>query len=160
MKLHEIKPAKGSRRRKKRLGIGIAAGQGKTGGRGSKGQKSRSGGVAKRGFEGGQFKMVLKLPFMRGVGFSNPYKIIYAPVNVSALQEAFAAGSLVNPEILSEVGLTRKRDKYIAVLGTGDINVALNVTAHKFSKSAEQKITAAGGTVTKLEVKRGGYRTS
>lgn len=160
MKLHEIKPAKGSRRPKKRLGLGISAGQGKTGGRGSKGQKSRSGGVAKRGFEGGQFKMVLKLPFMRGVGFSNPYKITYAPVNVSVLQEAFAAGSLVNPAILSEVGLTRKSDKYIAVLGAGEINVALNITAHKFSKSAEQKIVAAGGSVTKLEVKRGGYRTS
>jgi large subunit ribosomal protein L15 len=160
MQLHEIKPAKGSRKRKKRVGLGIAAGQGKTGGRGQKGQKSRSGGVNKRGFEGGQFKMVLKLPFMRGIGFSNPYKITYAPINVSTLQELFQAGSVVNPEALIEVGLTHRSDKYIAVLGMGDINVPLNITAHKFSKSAEQKIVAAGGTVTKLEVKRGGYRTS
>jgi large subunit ribosomal protein L15 len=159
MKLHDIKPAKGASRPKKRRGLGIAAGQGKTGGRGSKGQKSRSGGVGKLGFEGGQFKMIRKLPFMRGVGFFNPYKISYAPVNVGTLQEAFQSGSAVNPEILVEVGLTRKSDKYIAVLGTGDITVPLNVTAHKFSKSAEQKIVAAGGSITKLEVKRGGHRT-
>ncbi len=159
MKLHEIKPAKGASKPKKRRGLGIAAGQGKTAGRGQKGQKSRSGGVNKRGFEGGQFKMVLKLPFMRGIGFSNPYKITYAPVNVGLLQEAFQSGSAVNPEALIELGVTHRSDKYIAVLGTGDISVPLNVTAHKFSKSAEQKIVAAGGTVTKLEVKRGGYRT-
>ncbi len=159
MKLHDIKPARGASRRKRRLGIGIAAGQGKTGGRGSKGQKSRSGGVGKLGFEGGQFKMIRKLPFMRGVDFFNPYKITYTPVNVGALQEAFAAGSVVNPEALVEVGLTHKSDKYIAVLGSGEITTPLNVTAHKFSKSAEAKITAAGGTIIKLEVKRGGIRT-
>jgi large subunit ribosomal protein L15 len=159
MKLHEIKPAAGSRKRKKRKGIGIAAGQGKTAGRGVKGQKSRSGGVKGPYFEGGQFPMLRKLPFMRGVGFFNPYQIQYAPVNVSRLQEVFQTGSVVNPDILVEVGLTQKSDKYVAILGTGEINVPLNVTAHKFSASAQKKIEAAGGTVTKLEVKRGGYRT-
>lgn len=159
MKLHEIKPAAGSSRRKQRRGVGIAAGRGKTGGRGSKGQKSRSGGVGKLGFEGGQFKMIRKLPFMRGVGFFNPYKISYEPVNVGTLQEAFEAGSVVNPEILGELGLTPKNAKYVAVLGTGDLNVALKVTAHKFSKSAEEKIKAAGGEAIKLEVVRGHHRT-
>jgi large subunit ribosomal protein L15 len=159
MKLHEIKPAAGSRKRKKRLGIGIAAGQGKTGGRGSKGQKSRSGGVGKLGFEGGQYKMVRKLPFMRGVGFFNPYKISYAAVNLGTLAEAFEAGSAVNPEALAELGITRKSDKYVAILASGELTGPLNITAHKFSKAAEAKITAAGGTVTKLEVVRGHERT-
>lgn len=159
MKLHDIKPAAGASRPKQRRGLGIAAGRGKTGGRGSKGQKSRSGGVGKLGFEGGQFKMVRKLPFMRGVGFFNPYKITYEPVNVSTLQESFESGSVVTPEALSELGLTPKRVEYVAILGNGEITVPLKVTAHKFSKSAEAKILAAGGEVTKLEVTRGNHRT-
>ena len=159
MKLHEIKKTPGASRKKTRRGLGISAGQGKTAGRGQKGQKSRSGGVGKLGFEGGQFKMVRKLPFMRGIGFFNPFKINYTPVNVSSLEERFETGSVVNPEALVEVGLTNKSDKYIAILATGELTSALKVTAHKFSKSAEAKITAAGGTVTKLEVVRGGHRT-
>lgn len=159
MKLHEIKPAAGSRRPKKRKGMGIAAGQGRTAGKGQKGQKSRSGGVKGPYFEGGQFPMVRKLPFMRGVGFSNPYKIVYRPVNVSELARKFEAGSEVTPETLVEAGMALKSDKHIAILGNGDLNVALKITAHKFSESAKQKIEAAGGTVTKLEVTRGGYRT-
>ena len=103
--------------------------------------------------------MVRKLPFMRGIGFFNPFKINYTPVNVSSLEERFETGSVVNPEALVEVGLTNKSDKYIAILATGELTSALKVTAHKFSKSAEAKITAAGGTVTKLEVVRGGHRT-
>ena len=110
-------------------------------------------------FEGGQFPMVRKLPFMRGVGFSNPFRIIYRPINVSTLAERFAAGSDVTPETLIEAGLALRSDKHLAILGNGDITVALKVTAHKFSESAKQKIEAAGGTATKLEVKRGGYRT-
>jgi large subunit ribosomal protein L15 len=159
MKLHEIKPAEGSRKLKKRKGIGIAAGQGRTAGRGQKGQASRSGGVKGPYFEGGQFPMVRKLPFMRGVGFFNPYKIVFRPVNVGTLAAKFEAGSDVTPEKLVEIGVALKSDKHIAILGNGDIDVALNVSAHKFSESARQKIEAAGGTATKLEVKRGGYRT-
>lgn len=159
MKLHEIKPAAGSRKAKKRKGMGIAAGQGRTAGKGQKGQKSRSGGVKGPYFEGGQFPMVRKLPFMRGVGFSNPYKIVYRPVNVSELADKFEAGSEVTPETLVAAGLALKSDKHIAILGNGDLAVALKITAHKFSESAKQKIEAAGGTATKLEVTRGGYRT-
>jgi large subunit ribosomal protein L15 len=159
MKLHDLKPAEGSRKRKKRKGMGIAAGQGRTAGKGQKGQKSRSGGVKGPYFEGGQFPMVRKLPFMRGVGFSNPYRIIYRPINVSVLAEKFEAGSEVTVEKLVEVGLALKSDKHIAILGSGDISVALKVTAHKFSETAQKKIEAAGGSITKLEVKRGGYRT-
>lgn len=159
MRLHEIKPAEGSRKRRKRKGIGIAAGQGRTAGRGQKGQASRSGGVKGPYFEGGQFPMVRKLPFMRGIGFNNPYRIVYRPVNVGTLAEKFAAGSEVTPEKLVEAGIADKSDKHIAILGQGDLNVALKVTAHKFSAAAKQKIEQAGGTVTKLEVKRGGYRT-
>jgi large subunit ribosomal protein L15 len=159
MKLHEIKPAEGSRKPKKRKGIGIAAGQGRTAGRGQKGQASRSGGVKGAYFEGGQFPMVRKLPFMRGIGFNNPYKIAYKPVNVGLLAERFEPNTEVTPEKLVEAGITGKNDKYVAILGNGDINMALKVTAHKFSESAKQKIEQAGGTITKLEVKRGGYRT-
>jgi large subunit ribosomal protein L15 len=159
MKLHDLKPSEGSRKRKKRKGMGIAAGQGRTAGKGQKGQKSRSGGVKGPYFEGGQFPMVRKLPFMRGVGFSNPYRITYRPINVNVLAEKFEAGSEVTPETLVSAGLALKSDKHIAILGNGDINFALKVTAHKFSESAQKKIEAAGGSITKLEVKRGGYRT-
>lgn len=159
MKLHEIKPAEGSRKPKKRKGIGIAAGQGRTSGRGQKGQASRSGGVKGPYFEGGQFPMVRKLPFMRGIGFNNPYKIVYRPINLGLLAEKFEAGSEVTPEKLVEVGIARKTDKHIAILGNGEISVALKISAHKFSEAAKQKIEQVGGTATKLEVKRGGYRT-
>lgn len=159
MKLNDLKPAPGAHKKKMRKGLGIAAGKGKTGGRGQKGQSSRSGGGKGPMFEGGQFPMVRKLPFMRGIGFSNPYKITYAPINVSDLGEKFEADAEVTVEVLKEKGLVRQDDKYIAVLGDGDISKALKVTAHKFSKSAQEKIEKAGGTVTKLEVKRGGYRT-
>ncbi len=159
MKLHDIKPAPGSSRPKKRKGIGISAGQGKTAGRGTKGQASRSGGVKKAYFEGGQLPAVRKLPFVRGVGFFNPYRIEYAPVNVSVLAEKFTAGAEVNPDALIAAGLTHKSDKYIAILGNGDITVPLQVTAHKFSESARAKIEQAGGSVQKIEIVRGHRRT-
>jgi large subunit ribosomal protein L15 len=158
MKLNDLKPAPGAHKKKMRKGLGIAAGKGKTAGRGSKGQASRSGGVKGAMFEGGQFPMVRKLPFMRGIGFNNPYRIIYAPVNVSDLDQ-FEAGAEVTVELLKQSGLVRGNEKYIAVLGSGDLAKALKVTAHKFSKSAQEKIEKAGGSVTKLEVVRGGYRT-
>ena len=159
MKLHEIKPAKGAYHRAKRMGMGIAAGQGRTAGRGQKGQKSRAGGVKGPYFEGGQLPLVRKLPFARGVGVKNPFRIDYAPINVAMLEERFEAGATVNPEVLLKSGLTHGSDKYVAILGNGDIAKAMNVTAHKFSATAKEKIEKAGGTVTKLEVKRGGYRT-
>ena len=159
MKLGDLKPAPGAHKKKMRKGLGIAAGKGKTGGRGQKGQNSRSGGGTGPMFEGGQFPMVRKLPFMRGIGFSNPYKIMYGPVNVSDLNDKFEADAEVNVEALKSSGLARQDEKYIAILGSGDITKALKVTAHKFSKTAQEKIEQAGGIITKLEVKRGGYRT-
>ncbi|MCL4505991.1 MAG: 50S ribosomal protein L15 [Chloroflexi bacterium] len=159
MKLHDIKPAPGSHRPKKRKGIGIAAGQGKTSGRGTKGQASRSGGVKKAYFEGGQLPAVRKLPFARGVGFFNPYRIEYAPVNVSVLAEKFAAGAEVNPDALITAGITHTSDKYIAILGAGDIAVPLKVTAHKFSETAKEKIVQAGGSIQEIEIVRGHRRT-
>lgn len=159
MKLHDIKPAKGAFHRAKRKGMGIAAGQGRTAGRGQKGQKSRAGGVKGPYFEGGQLPLVRKLPFARGVGFKNPFRIEYAPVNVASLDERFSAGDAVTPEALVKAGLTDGGDKYVAILGVGDLTKKLDVTAHKFSASAKEKIEKAGGTATKLEVKRGGYRT-
>lgn len=158
MKLHDLKPAEGAHKRKKRKGMGIAAGQGRTAGRGQKGQASRSGGVKRAYFEGGQLPMVRKLPFARGVNFSNPYEIEYAPVNVGQLATRFQADAEVTPDALVAAGLTKRSDKYVAVLATGDLDKPLKVTAHKFSAAAKEKIEKAGGTVTKIEVKRGGYR--
>jgi len=159
MKLHDLQPASGSRKPKRRKGIGIAAGQGKTAGRGQKGQKSRSGGVKRGYFEGGQLPLVRKLPFARGVGFSNPYRIDYAPVNVGELAMTFQAGAEVTPQSLVEAGLVDKGEKYVAILGDGDLDVALKVTAHKFSAAAKAKIEQAGGTTEQIRVTRGGYRT-
>ncbi len=159
MKLHDLQPPSGSRKPKRRKGIGIAAGQGKTAGRGQKGQKSRSGGVKRGYFEGGQLPLVRKLPFARGVGFSNPYRIDYAPVNVRDLDMAFQAGAEVTPQALVEAGLVDKDEKYVAILGDGDLSVALKVTAHKFSAAAKAKIEQAGGTTEQIKVTRGGYRT-
>ncbi|HEY3290221.1 MAG TPA: 50S ribosomal protein L15 [Anaerolineae bacterium] len=159
MKLHDIKPSPGARRPKKRKGIGIAAGQGKTAGRGTKGQKARSGGVKKAYFEGGQLPVVRKLPFARGVGFFNPYRVEYAPVNLNTLVEKFEAGAEVTPEALVTAGVTHNSDKYVAILGTGDIAIPLKVTAHKFSAVAKAKIEEAGGSVQTIEVTRGHHRT-
>lgn len=159
MKLHDLRPASGSRRPKRRKGIGIAAGQGKTAGRGQKGQKSRSGGVKRGYFEGGQLPLVRKLPFARGVGFSNPYRIEYTPVNIGDLAAVFQAGDEVTPQKLVEAGLVDKGEKYVAILGDGDLNVALKVTAHKFSAAARARIEQAGGSIEQIKVTRGGYRT-
>lgn len=159
MKIHDLKPDPGSRKPKKRKGLGISAGQGRTAGRGQKGQKSRSGGVKKAYFEGGQLPVVRKLPFARGVGFFNPYRIEYAPVNISTLAERFESGAEVNPEALAAAGVTHTSDKYVAILGTGDITIPLKVTAHKFSATAKAKIEQAGGSIQQLEVVRGNRRT-
>jgi large subunit ribosomal protein L15 len=159
MKLHDLKPAPGAHKPKKRKGVGIAANQGRTAGRGQKGQKSRSGGVKKAYFEGGQLPVVRKLPFARGVGFFNPYRIEYVPVNVAMLAERFASGAEVTPEALVEAGITHNSDKYVAILGMGEITVPLKVTAHKVSATAKEKIEKAGGSVQTIEIVRGNRRT-
>lgn len=151
MKLHDLKPDKGSRRRKTRVGRGISAGQGKTAGRGTKGAGAR-GRSGRKGayFEGGQLPLVRRLPFKRG--FTNLFRINYQEVNVGDLAELFETGATVNAEALVAKGLIRKADKPVAVLGDGDLKISLTVHAHRFSKSAEAKITEAGGSVTKLEL--------
>jgi large subunit ribosomal protein L15 len=158
VKLHDLKPAEGAGKRKKRVGRGIAAGQGKTAGRGYKGQNARSGGGVKPYFEGGQLPLVRKLPFARGVGFRDPWRVEFTPVNVDRLS-GFRKGAEVTPEKLAEAGIIKRADDLIVILGRGEIKKALKVKAHRFSSSAKEKIEAAGGTVELLPWQRGGYRT-
>jgi len=143
MKLHELKPAKGSTKSKKRLGRGTATGQGKTAGKGQKGQKSRSGGGVRVGFEGGQMPLYRRLP---KIGFTNVFRKEYAVVNLSDL-ERFDNGTIVSPEVLKEAGLVKAMLAGVKILGDGDLTKNLTVQAHKFSKTAAEKIAAAGGKV-------------
>lgn len=158
MKLHELKPAEGAVKKRKRVGRGIAAGQGKTAGRGYKGQNARSGGGVKPYFEGGQLPLVRKLPFARGVGFRDPWRVEFTPVNVDRLS-VFRKGAEVTPEKLVEAGIIKRTDDLIVILGRGELKKALTVKAHRFSSSARERIEAAGGTVEELPWQRGGYRT-
>jgi large subunit ribosomal protein L15 len=141
--LSNLKPAPGSRHRKVRVGRGIGSKLGRTAGKGNKGQKSRKGYSRRPGFEGGQMPLRRRIPKR---GFHNPSRFEYAVVNVETLS-AFAAGETVTPELLIATGMIRELRAPIKVLGDGELNVALTVHAHKFSKSAEEKITRAGGKV-------------
>ncbi len=144
MRLHELKPAEGSTHKKKRKGRGTGSGLGKTAGRGQDGQKSRSGGGVRIGFEGGQMPLARRLPKR---GFSNAkFKTRYAIVNVQDLN-VFEKDTVVSPETLKEAGLVSKLLDGVKILGEGELNVALTVRANKISKSAEEKITSAGGKV-------------
>ncbi len=143
MKLHELKPAEGTTKSKKRLGRGTASGQGKSAGKGQKGQKSRSGGGVRIGFEGGQMPLYRRLP---KIGFTNIFRREYAVVNLSDL-ERFDNGTVVNPDLLKESGLVKAMHNGIKILGNGDLTKNLTVQAHKFSKTAADKIAAAGGKV-------------
>jgi len=145
MKLHDLRPNSGAKKKRKRVGRGIAAGQGKTAGRGTKGQGARSGGGKGPYFEGGQLPLARRLPFKRG--FTNINKIYYKPVNLEQLAQFDFDGADVTPEILTAVGLLRKVTDPVVVLGNGELSVALTVKAHRFSASAKEKIEAAGGTV-------------
>ena len=148
MKLHDLRPADGSKRKRKRVGRGIAAGQGKTAGRGTKGQGARSGGLPAPYFEGGQLPLVRRLPFKRG--FTNIRRIEYAEINVGRLQ-GFDKDAEIDPLTLAAAGLIREPDLPVAVLGMGELKTALKVKAHRFSKTAREKIEAAGGSVQVLE---------
>ncbi len=159
MKLHELHPAEGSKKDRKRVGRGISAGQGKTAGRGTKGQNARSGGGVPPYFEGGQLPLVRKLPFVRGYSFFNPYKVEFEPVNVDQLAERFEAEAEVSPITLIEVGLIGDVKDLVVVLGRGELDRPLHIKVHRVSKSAKKKIEAAGGSVELLPWKRGGYRT-
>jgi large subunit ribosomal protein L15 len=151
MKLHDLQPDPGSKRKKQRVGRGIAAGQGKTAGRGTKGAGAR-GRNARKGphFEGGQLPLVRRLPFKRG--FTNIFRTEYQEVKVSQL-DSFDAGTTVTPAVLAERGLIRDALKPVVVLGNGDISKKLVVRAHRFTKSAQDKIAAAGGSTETLELK-------
>jgi large subunit ribosomal protein L15 len=145
MKLHDLRPDDGSRKKRKRVGRGIASGQGKTAGRGTKGQGARSGGGKGPYFEGGQLPLARRLPFKRG--FTNINKIYYNPVNLVHLSE-LDAGSEIDPEVLALVGLIKRATDPVVILGDGDVSVPLHIKAQRFSKSARAKIEAAGGTAT------------
>ena len=141
MKLHELNAPAGSNRSRKRKGRGTATGQGKTGGRGMNGQKSRSGGGVRLGFEGGQMPLYRRLPKR---GFKNIFATEYAIVNVADLNR-FDANTEVTPELLVEAGVIKKTLDGVKVLGNGELEKALTVKAAKFSKSAAEKIEASGG---------------
>ena len=143
MDLSNLKPPKGAKHAKKRVGRGQGSGQGVTAGRGEKGQKSRSGFKHKRGFEGGQMPLHRRVPKR---GFHNLFGTDYAVVNLDALADQFEAGAIVTPELLRERGLVRGVEQRVKILARGDIGKALTVRAHKFSGKAAEKIAAAGGT--------------
>lgn len=142
MPLHEVKPAPGSRHTAKRVGRGTGSGLGKTSGRGQKGQKSRSGGGVRRGFEGGQMPLFQRLPKR---GFTNIFRREWAIVNVEALN-CFDAGTVVTPELLKEKGLVKSLKNGIKILGQGELEKELTVRAGSFSSQAKKKISEAGGT--------------
>jgi large subunit ribosomal protein L15 len=157
IKLSDLRPAPGSRKAERRVGRGHGSGRGKTAGRGTKGQKARSGGGVNRSFDGGQTRLAKRLPFLRGMGAARnsfPFRDEYTIVNVVDLA-AFEAGTQVQPETMVKHGLmTAAEGKgLIKVLGSGEIDHPLTVHAHKFSASAREKIEAAGGSVEIIAVK-------
>ncbi len=143
MKIHDLKPADGSRTRRKRKGRGIGGKGGKTAGRGTKGQAAR--GTIPVGFEGGQLPLQQRMPKLRG--FNNPFRVDYQAINLDTITESGLTE--ITPELLLEKGLVGK-GALVKILGRGELNGAVTVKAHAFSKSAEAAITAAGGTVEKL----------
>jgi large subunit ribosomal protein L15 len=148
MKLHDLKPAKRSKKDKKRVGRGDSSGHGKTAGRGTKGQKSRSGGSIPPYFEGGQLPLVRRLP--RARGFVNIFKTQFTTVNLDRLSERFAKGAEVTPITLTEVGLIKSPNDLVKVLGRGELDKPLTIKAHGFSTTARAKIEAAGGSIEEL----------
>jgi len=151
VKLHDLKPAQGSTKKRQRVGRGIAGKGGKTAGRGTKGQKARD--TIPAGFEGGQLPLMQRIPKLKG--FNNPFRVEYTPVNLDALSGLGVAE--ISPEVLVANGLARK-GALVKVLGRGEVAGALHVKAHGFSKSAEEAITAAGGSVELVPLPFGGGR--
>ncbi|AAW40273.1 MAG: 50S ribosomal protein L15 [Dehalococcoides mccartyi] len=147
MRLNELSPAPGSKKDRKRVGRGDA-GRGNYSGRGMKGQKARSGGATRPGFEGGQLPIYLRLPRKRG--FFNPFRIEYTVVNIEQLN-IFEAGTEVTPETMLAAGLIRNFVKPVKILAAGHIDRALEVSAHKFSQAAKAQIEAAGGKVQEID---------
>jgi large subunit ribosomal protein L15 len=150
MKLHDLKPVKGSTKRKNRVGRGKAAGGGTYAGRGIKGQGARGRRAKRAYFEGGQLPLVRRLPFKRG--FQNIFRIEYQEVNLDAINDRFEDGATVEPETLVEAGLLREVDEPVVILGRGELDKKLHVKAHRISKSAAEKLEKAGGSYEKLEL--------
>jgi len=146
--LNSLRPTKGSTHKKKRVGRGPGSGLGKTAGRGEKGQKSRSGYSRKIGFEGGQMPLHRRLPKR---GFTNIFKKQWLEVSLAALDQHFGNNEEINPEVLHTRGLIKKAKHDVVVLGNGEVSKALRVSAHRFTKSAKEKIEKAGGSAIQIE---------
>jgi large subunit ribosomal protein L15 len=146
MKLNDLMPNEGAKKKRKRIGHGMSAGQGKTSGRGTKGQGSRSGGSVRLYQQGGNLPFFRRLPFMRGQGFTPPNRIEYSEVNLSQLA-VFEANAEITPEVLYEANLVRKLDKPVVIMGNGEVSVPLKVRVQRITKNARAKIEAAGGSV-------------
>jgi large subunit ribosomal protein L15 len=145
--LNTVKPAKGSTHKKKRVGRGPGSGLGKTAGRGEKGQKSRSGYSRKIGFEGGQMPLHRRLPKR---GFTNIFKKRWLEISLASLEQNFEADAEITPEVLHDRGLIKKAKFDVVVLGNGEVSKPLRVSAHRFTKSAREKIEKAGGAVVQI----------
>ncbi len=147
LSLNNLHPTKGSTHKKKRVGRGPGSGLGKTSGRGNKGQKSRSGYSSKAGFEGGQMPLQRRLPKR---GFTNIFKKQWLEISLAKINENFNAGDEVTPEVLHERGLIKKAKHDLVILGNGEITKAIKISAHRFTKTAREKIEKAGGTATAI----------
>jgi large subunit ribosomal protein L15 len=152
MKLHDLVPNEGSKKNRKRVGRGISAGQGKTAGRGTKGQGARSGSGGKLYHQGGNLPFFRRLPFMRGKGFTPPNQVEYNEVNLDQLSEVFKADAEVTPKSLESARLLRDSRDPVVILGRGDVKVALKVRVHRVSASAKAKIEKAGGSVETISL--------
>jgi len=150
MKLHDLKPQEGSKKGRKRIGRGISAGQGKTAGRGTKGQGARTGGGSRLYHQGGNLPFFRRLPFKRGEGFTPIYQVEYNEVNLDQL-EGFPPQSEITPESLAGARLLRNTRDPVVILGRGDVKVPLKVRVQRVSKGARAKIEAAGGSVETVE---------
>lgn len=148
LELGDLRPNEGARKKKKRVGRGTGSGHGKTSGRGTKGQKSRSGPNVRIGFEGGQLPIMKRMPYKRG--FTNIYKVDWEVVNLGRLME-LQDGAAVTPESLYAAGVTRGLEFPVKILALGDVTRPISVSAHAFSAAAKAQIEAAGGTATEIE---------
>lgn len=145
--LNNLKPAPGSTHKKKRVGRGPGSGLGKTAGRGHKGQKSRSGYSSRPGFEGGQMPLQRRLPKR---GFTNIFKKQWIEISLAKIDSNFNDGDAVTPEVLHERGLIKKAKHDLVILGNGEMTKKLNISAHRFTKTAKEKIEKAGGAATQI----------
>jgi large subunit ribosomal protein L15 len=148
--LNNVRPAAGSTHKKKRVGRGPGSGLGKTSGRGNKGQKSRSGYSSKSGFEGGQMPLQRRLPKR---GFTNIFKKQWVEISLAKIEASFNAGDEVTPEVLHSRGLIKKAKHDLVILGTGELTKSLKISAHRFTKTAREKIEKAGGSAVDISAK-------